>query len=71
MPHCRHRYLRVVVRDDSMLALLAAFFLWGCIRFLPRLHVYGIYAVHDFAVVYYCLFAVVIAAALERSPRDP
>ena len=62
-------YLRIVVRDDPMLALLAAFFLWGFIRFLPGLRVYGIYAVRDFALVYYCLFAFVIAAALERSPE--
>jgi hypothetical protein len=45
----------------------------GCMLFdkasLPGLRVYGIYAVHDFAVVYFCLFAVVIAAALERSPE--
>ena len=62
-------YLRVVVRDDPMLAMLAAFFLWGFIRFLPGLRVYGIYAVRDFALVYYCLFAFFIAAALERSPE--
>lgn len=62
-------YLRVVVRDDPMLALLAAFFLWGLIRFLPGLRVYGINAVRDFALVYYCLFAFFMAAALERSPE--
>jgi hypothetical protein len=62
-------YLRIVVRDDAMLALLAAFFLWGFIRFLPGLRVYGIYAVRDFALVYYSLFAFFIAAALARSPE--
>lgn len=62
-------YLRVVVRDDPMLALLAAFFLWGFVRFLPGLRLYGIYAVRDFSIVYYCLFAFFIAAALERSPE--
>jgi hypothetical protein len=61
-------YLRVVIRDDPMLAMLAAFFLWGFIRFLPGLRVWGIYAVRDFALVYYCLFAFLIAAALQRSP---
>jgi hypothetical protein len=61
-------YLRVSIRDDPILALLAAFFLWGFIRFLPGLRVYGIYAVRDFALVYYCLFAFLIAAALARSP---
>jgi hypothetical protein len=61
-------YLRVVVRDDPVLAMLAAFFLWGFLRFLPGLRIYGIYAVRDFALVYYCLFAFFIAAALARSP---
>jgi O-antigen ligase len=61
-------YLRVSIRDDPMLAMLAAFFLWGFIRFLPGLRTYGIYAVRDFALVYYCLFAFFIAAALARSP---
>jgi hypothetical protein len=62
-------YLSVVVRDDPMLALLAAFFLWSLIRFLPGLHAYGIIAVRDFALVYYCLFAFFIAAALASSPN--
>jgi O-antigen ligase len=62
-------YLRVAVRDDPALALLAAFFLWGLIRFLPGLRVYHINAVRDFALVYYCLFAFFIAAALARSPE--
>ena len=61
-------YLRVSIRDDPMLAMLAGFFLWALIRFLPGLRSYGIYAVRDFALVYYCLFAFFIAAALARSP---
>jgi O-Antigen ligase len=61
-------YLSVAVREDPMLALLAAFFLWSLIRFLPGLHAHGIDAVRDFALVYYCLFAFFIAAALARSP---
>ncbi len=61
-------YLRVAVRDEPMLALLGAFFVWGFIRFLPGLRVYGIFAVRDFALVYYSLFAFFIAAALAQSP---
>ncbi len=61
-------YLRVLVRDDPLLALLGAFFLWGFIRFLPGLRAYGIFAVRDFALIYYCLFAYFVAVALERSP---
>jgi O-antigen ligase len=61
-------YLRVAVRDEPILALLAAFFLWGLIRFLPGLHADAINAVRDFALVYYCLFAFFTVAALARSP---
>jgi O-antigen ligase len=61
-------YLRVPVRDEPILALLAAFFLWGLIRFVPGLHDHGIDAVRDFALVYYCLFAFFTVAAFARSP---
>jgi O-antigen ligase len=61
-------YLRVAVRDEPLLALLAALFLWGVIRFLPGFRAYGIIAVRDFALVYYSLFAFFTVAALARSP---
>jgi hypothetical protein len=61
-------YLRITVRNEPVLTLLAVFFLWGLIRFLPGVRVYGINAVRDFALVYYCLFAFFTAAALARSP---
>jgi hypothetical protein len=62
-------YLRIPVRDEPILALLAAFFLWGFIRLLPGLHAYGISAVRDFALCYYCFFAFFTVAALARSPE--
>jgi O-antigen ligase len=61
-------YLRIVTRNEPVLTLLAAFFLLGLIRFLPGVRAYGINAVRDFALVYYCLFAFFIAAALARAP---
>jgi hypothetical protein len=61
-------YLRVAVSAEPILALLAAFFLWGLIRFMPGYRAHGIDAVRDFALVYYCLFAFFIVAALARSP---
>ena len=61
-------YLRIPVRDEPILALLAAFFLWGFIRFLPGLRTYGIEAVRDFALCYYTLFAFFTVAALARAP---
>jgi O-Antigen ligase len=61
-------YLRIPVRDEPILALLAAFFLWAFIRFLPGFRTYGIMAVRDFALCYYCLFAFFTVAALARAP---
>ena len=61
-------YLRIPVRDEPVLALLAAFFLWGLIRLPPGLRTYGINAVRDFALCYYCFFAFFTVAALARAP---
>ena len=61
-------YLRIPLRDEPVLALLAAFFLWGLIRLPPGLRTYGINAVRDFALCYYCLFAYCTVAALARAP---
>ena len=61
-------YLRAAIRDEPILALLAAFFAWGLLRFLPGYRAYGVNAIRDFALCYYCLFAFLIAAALARSP---
>jgi hypothetical protein len=61
-------YLRIPVRDEPVLALLAAFFLWGFLRFLPGFRTYGIWALRDFALCYYCLFAFFTVAALARAP---
>jgi hypothetical protein len=62
-------YLRIPVRDEPVLALLAAFFLWGLIRLPPGLRTYGVInAVRDFALCYYCLFAFFTVAALARAP---
>ncbi|MGH3331942.1 MAG: O-antigen ligase family protein [Nocardioidaceae bacterium] len=60
-------YLRVPMRDEPILALLAAFALWGLIRTLPGVGAYGIDAVRDAALWYYCSFAFLAIAALARS----
>jgi hypothetical protein len=62
-------YLRIPVRDEPILGLLGAFFLWGFIRFLPGLRTYGITAGREFALCYYCLFAFFTVAALARAPE--
>lgn len=62
-------YLRIPLRDEPVLAILTAWFVWGFIRFLPGLETYGIWAVRDFALCYYCLFAYFTIAALARAPE--
>ena len=62
------RYVRVPIKDEPILALLGAFALWGLIRTLPGLAEYGVLAIRDAALWYYCLFAFFICAALARSP---
>lgn len=62
------RYLSDPIREEPILALLITFVLWGTIRLLPGVGTYGIYAIRDSALWYYCLFALFAIAALARSP---
>ena len=62
-------HLRVPLRDESLLTLLALFLLWGAVRTVPGLGAYGIDALRDAALWYYGLFAILIVAALARSPE--
>jgi hypothetical protein len=62
-------YLRIPVRDEPVLALLATWFLWGLFRLPPGLRSYGVInAIRDFALCYYCFFAYFTVAALARAP---
>jgi hypothetical protein len=62
-------YLRIPLRDEPVLALLALFFLWGLFRLPPGLRSYGVInAIRDFALCYYCFFAFFTVAALARAP---
>lgn len=61
-------YLRIPVRDEPILALLAVYILWGLIRSVPGVGMYGMDAVRDSALWYYGLFALLATAALARSP---
>lgn len=62
-------YLRVALRDESLLWVLVLFLLWGAVRTVPGIRVYGIDAIRDSALWYYGLFAIVIVAALARTPE--
>lgn len=61
-------YLRVPMRDEPVLGLLAMFVLWGLLRAVPGLSEYGMDAIRDSALWYYCLFAFLGIAALARTP---
>jgi hypothetical protein len=61
-------YFLTPAREEPILALLAAFVLWGLIRFVPGLGTHGMDAVRDAALWYYCLYAFFVAAAMARSP---
>ena len=63
------RYFHVPIRDEPILALLAAFAVWGLIRALPGFDAYKLDAIRDSALWYYSLFAFLIAAALAKSPQ--
>lgn len=63
------RYFLAPVRDEPILALLAAFVVWGLIRTVPGLATYQLDAMRDAALWYYCLFAFFVTAALARSPE--
>lgn len=60
------------VRDDPSLTAVTAFFLWGMARTLANLRAYGYtWVIHDSALWYYCLFAVLIAAVARSWPELP
>jgi O-antigen ligase len=61
--------LRAPLRDEPILALLAAFLAWGFVRAAPGVGTYGMDALRDSALFYYGLFAFFAVAALARSPE--
>lgn len=65
------RYLRIPLRDEPILAVLAAFGLWGAIRTVPGFAEYGIDALRDSALWYYTMFAFLAVAATTRSMELP
>jgi hypothetical protein len=62
-------YFRIPLKEEPVLALLAGFFLWGLIWLPSGYRTWGINAVRDFALCYYCFFAFFTVAALARAPE--
>ena len=63
--------LRRSVATEPVLALLAAFMLWGAVKTVPKLPAYGLDAPRDGALWYYALFAFLAAAAVSVRPQLP
>jgi hypothetical protein len=63
--------LRRSVAAEPVLALLAAFMLWGAVKTVPGLPAYGLDAPRDAALWYYALFSFLAAAAVSVRPQLP
>lgn len=63
------QYFKVPIRDEPILALLIAFACWGLIRMVPGVSTYGMDALRDGALWFYCLFTFFVTAALAKSPE--
>jgi hypothetical protein len=65
---CATGSLRIPLRNEPVLALLAAFVIWGAVRSVPGVVSYGVEAIRDAAIWYYCSFAFLTLATLTRHP---
>ncbi len=66
------RFVHRALQGDALLAVLVGFMAWGVLRAVPNLGRFGVVAtVHDSALFYYGLFAVLVVAACEAVPDLP
>lgn len=65
-------WVRAALRRDSLMAVLVAFMLWGALRAAADLGRFGVVdVVHDSALWYYGLFAVLVVTAAGAVPEWP
>jgi O-antigen ligase len=63
------QWLRRSLSSDLLMATLIAFMVWGLLRTLPNLHIFGIQVtVRDAALWYYAAFAIAFLAATTAVP---
>jgi O-antigen ligase len=63
------RWVRQALTGDTLIALTIAWMLWGLIRTVPNMHLFGIQnSIHDAALWYYTLFALLVIAAATAAP---
>ena len=66
------RWVRRALSGDTLIHLTIAWMLWGLLRTVPNMHVFGIQnSVHDAALWYYTLFALLFVTAATAAPDLP
>ena len=65
-------YVRFALHNEPLLTILLGFIAWGLIRAVPNVRAFGfINVLHDSALWYYSLFAIVAVVATLASPNFP
>ena len=64
-------YLRLALRNSLPMALLIVFVVWGLVRTLPLIPLYGLDSIRDAALWYYALMAVLVATLVMAVPDLP
>ena len=63
------RWVRSALSGDPLISVAIAWMLWGALRTIPNMHIFGIQnAVHDAALWYYTLFALLFITAATAAP---
>jgi hypothetical protein len=66
------QWLRRALAHDALLTTLVAYMVWGVLRTLPNMHIFGIQVtVRDAALWYYAGFAIALIAAATALPDLP
>lgn len=64
-------YLRLALRSSLPMALLLLFVVWGLLRTLPLIPMYGLDSIRDAALWYYALMALLVATLVVAVPDLP
>ena len=63
------RWVRIALSGDPLIAVAIAWMIWGALRTIPNMPIFGIQnAVHDAALWYYTFFALLFITAATAAP---
>jgi O-antigen ligase len=66
------RWVQRALAGDALISVTFAWMAWGLLRTIPNMHLFGIQnAVHDAALWYYTLFALLFITAATAAPDIP